>query len=88
MCHSRLFEIYESQLNRLVDEFDFLENKFCILRKERKTTLSLRLRKTPLVFHLRLNKFGLERIGLSAMLFVLLLELELLVSGIVGALGI
>ena len=88
MCHSRLFEIYESQLNRLVDEFDFLENKFCILRKERKTTLSLRLRKTPLVFHLRLNKFGLERIGLSAMLYVLLLELELLVSGIVGALGI
>ena len=88
MCHSRLFEIYESQLNRLVDEFDFLENKFCILRKERKTTLSLRLRKTPLVFHLRLNKFGLERIGLSAMLSVLLLELELLVSGIVGALGI
>ena len=70
-----------------MDEFDFLENKFCILRKERKTTLSLRLGKTPLLLHLRLNKFGLERISLSAMLFVLLLELELLVSGIVGALG-
>lgn len=57
-CHSRLLERYEPQLNRLMDEFDFLKNKILHTKRGKKKSLNLRLRKAPLVFHLRLNKFG------------------------------
>lgn len=57
-CHSRIFERYEFQLNRLMDEFDFLTNKILPLRKKREPILSLKLIKTPLVHLLKGNKFG------------------------------
>lgn len=57
-CQSRLIERYEPQLNRLMDEFYFLKNKILHTKRGKKKTLNLRLRKTPLVFRLRLNKFG------------------------------
>lgn len=38
-CHSRLLERYEPQLNRLMDEFDFLKNKILHTKRGKKKTL-------------------------------------------------
>lgn len=38
--HSRFFERYKSQLNRLRDEFDFLKNKILHIKKRKKKSSS------------------------------------------------